>query len=558
MTAAGPAVHWHLTPEMRGRLLRSGGLPLAEWLRAGIATVIKDAPHRAIYHVRLGDLDCHVKHYRLLGLRSHLREILRPLKARREFSIAAQLKARGIPTPEPIAWGVEAGGVGPAPGWLITTTIPDAVTLQAFMEMSLPAVASADQVRIRQRLANVVGVFIARLHAAGVVHRDLHPGNLLCRIDADGEPTLWLIDLHAVILGPPCPWMVRQRNLTVFNRYFQMRASRADRLRFWNSYCATAGNAIGPPARNAVVELERLTHQSNLKFWRSRDARCLRSNRYYQRVTTRAVRGYAARDLDSAVLANLAADPDAPFRSTDSRILKDSRSSTVAEINLASDGITRRVIYKRFQVTQRMDPWLGLLRRTAATRSWVSGHGLRERCLPTARPLAVFHRFQRVRPAEGYLLTEKIENAIDLHELIRRLVELPSEQGRIELRKRIDALARLIRELHSRGLTHRDLKAANVLTPEALDDVRFWFIDLVGVRRPRHVGRRAKMRDLMRLHISFLSHPFITRTEKLRFLRAYCRVGLVGAGEWKDRWQAIARATARKVKRNAAVGRPLS
>src|SRR6516164_3997067 len=147
MTAAGPAVHWHLTPEMRGRLLRSGGLPLAEWLRAGIATVIKDAPHRAIYHVRLGDLDCHVKHYRLLGLRSHLREILRPLKARREFSIAAQLKARGIQTPEPIAWGVEAGGVGPAPGWLITTTIPDAVTLQAFMEMSLPAVASADQVR---------------------------------------------------------------------------------------------------------------------------------------------------------------------------------------------------------------------------------------------------------------------------------------------------------------------------------------------------------------------------------------------------------------------------
>jgi tRNA A-37 threonylcarbamoyl transferase component Bud32 len=557
MTVAGPAVRWHMSAPMRDQLLGRDGLPLAEWLRAGIATIVKDAPHRAVCRVRLPGLDCHIKHYQMVGLRGRMREMLRPLKARREFSIAADLKARGIPTPDPIAWGVGTGGVGPAPGWLITATVPDAVPLLSFIETTLPTLPATDCVRIRLRLAPVIGTFLARLHAAGVVHRDLHPGNMLCRIDADGQPLLWLIDLHAVALGPPCPWETRRTNLIEFNRYFQMRASRADRSRFWQAYRAAAGDSISPPPRIAAVELECLTQQSNLEFWRSRDARSLRNNRYYQRITTPAVRGFAVRDLDPFLLKTLAADPDAPFHDPDSRILKDSRSSTVAEINLTAEGTTRRVIYKRFRVTQRRDPWLGLLRRTAATRSWVSGHGLRERCLPTARPLAMFHQFRGGRPCEGYLLTEKIEHAVDLLEFARRLTALPIAQRTAELRNRIDVLARLIRELHGRGLTHRDLKAANVLTAEAIGDVRFWFIDLVGVRRPWHVGRASKMRDLMRLNVSFLSHPLVTRTEKLRFLRAYLRIGLTGAGGWKERWRAIAAATKNKIARNATAGRPL-
>jgi tRNA A-37 threonylcarbamoyl transferase component Bud32 len=337
-----------------------------------------------------------------------------------------------------------------------------------------------------------------------------------------------------------------------------MRASRADRSRFWQAYCAAAGDAIARPVRIAAVELERLTEQSNRRFWQARDARCLRSNRYYQRFGTPAVRGFAVRDLDPAVLKTLAADPDAPFRCPVSRILKDSRSSTVAEIELPAAGANRRLIYKRFAVTQRRDPWLGLVRPTAATRSWVSGHGLRERCLPTARPLAVFHRYRNGMPCEGYLLAEKIGEAVDLLEFARRLADQPPAPRTAELRRRISVLGRLIRTLHARGLTHRDLKAANVLTPEAIGDARFWFIDLVGVRRRRRVGRRRKMRDLARLNVSFLSHRLVSRTEKLRFLHAYLGVGLAGVSGWKDRWREIAAATRDKLTKNRLSGRPLA
>src|SRR5262249_35790821 len=136
---------------------------------------------------------------------------------------------------------------------------------------------------------------------------------------------------------------------------------------------------------------------------------------------------------------------------------------TVTELALSVGGLERRVIYKRFRITAWSDPWVALLRRSPALRSWVQGHGLRERCLPTARPLAVFHRRHGGLCHEGYLLTEKIDGAVDLHRYVADLETLdePERQGR--LRNLVEYLARLARDLHRRQLSHRDLKAANLL-----------------------------------------------------------------------------------------------
>src|SRR5262249_32028602 len=142
----------------------------------------------------------------------------------------------------------------------------------------------------------------------------------------------------------------------------------------------------------AARDLEQRTWASNLRFWRHRDRRCLVTNRYYRHVRSPAATGYVVSDLDRDALAPLLADPDEPFRRPGVKLLKDSGGWTVAELALPVGGVPRRVVYKRFRVTDWKDPWKALLRRTAAVRSWIFGHGLRERCLPTARPLAVLHR----------------------------------------------------------------------------------------------------------------------------------------------------------------------
>jgi tRNA A-37 threonylcarbamoyl transferase component Bud32 len=552
------SVRWQMSAGLRERLPGANGIRLDEWLRDDRADVVKDGPHRAVYCAWLSGLSCHIKHYRLLGWRSRVRELFRPIKARREYERALALQARGVPTPVPLAWGVEGAGVGPCASWLVTETVVNTQPLLSFLEETLPRLPESRQAKVRQRLAHALGWLLAHMHECGVVHHDLHPGNLLISLNPGDEPHLWLIDLHAVTLSQPCSWKVGRANLVVFNRYFILRASRADRLRFWHSYRAARAGIVPEPECQAPRELERLTDQSNLRFWQARDRRCLLSNRYYRRVCSGAVRGHAVRDLGPDALTPLLADPDGPFAQPGVRHLKDSRSSTVVELDLPVGGVTRRVVYKRFRVIDRRDPILGLLRRTAALRSWVLGHGLRERCLPTPRPLAVLHRHTGGLPREGYLLADKIEAATDLHTFLGRLTVQSPQCQTTELRHRVEALARLLREFHRRGLSHRDLKAPNLLTAEAPGDARFWFIDLVGVRRHAHVGQRRRAKDLARLHASFVRHMLLTRTEKLRFLRAYLCWGLWGKSGWKNWWRVIDAVTRAKVAKNTRIGRPLA
>ena len=214
---------------------------------------------------------------------------------------------------------------------------------------------------------------------------------------------------------------------------------------------------------NLNSELEKRTWKSNLRFWRQREERCLVTNRYYRKVRSKGVAGYAVQDLDKSTLSGLLANPDGPFKWPGSVILKHSPSSTVAEIDIRVQDTVRRVIYKRFGATAWTDPWTGLVRWTGAMKSWIYGHALRDRLLPTARPLAVFHRRRRGLPKEGYLLTEKIPDAEDLRRHVSGLSRLSAGDRRAVLRGRIEEVARLVRELHRRRLAHRDLKAANIL-----------------------------------------------------------------------------------------------
>jgi hypothetical protein len=357
----------------------------------------------------------------------------------------------------------------------------------------------------------------------------------------------------------------------LLNRWFALRASRADRYRFWLSYCQARGiieqrtiwgfaRKLGvwvghrPPVTDLACDLEARTWRSNLRFWRHRDPRCLGINRYYYRFRKARMAGYSVRDLEPSTLQTLLSDPDAPFARPGEPLLKDSRSSTVAEFDLLVGSKIKRVIYKRFRVTAWTDPLTALFRTQPAMRSWISGHGIRERCLHTPRPLAVFHRRKLGLELEGYLITEKLDDAVDLHSWLDGLDEVPAQERLRACRKRIDEVARVLCEFHRRQLSHRDLKATNILlTADAV-----WLIDLVGVRVYRHLAGRRRVQNLARLHASFCKDARVTRTDKLRFLRVYFQWGLFGQAGWKDWWQAIDQATLAKVAKNKRNGRPLT
>src|SRR5262249_31958898 len=150
-------------------------------------------------------------------------------------------------------------------------------------------------------------------------------------------------------------------------------------------------------------------------------------------------------------------DPDRAF-ACGTKLLKDSRSSTVAEIPIEIRGEARTLIFKRFRVPSRWDGVASWFRPTACLRSWLNGHGFLDCLLPSPRPLAMWHRHRVGMDWEGYLLVEKVESACDLHQLLALLASAHGAQRQLELRLIIDRLAFWVRELHTRGWSHRDLK----------------------------------------------------------------------------------------------------
>lgn len=109
--------------------------------------------------------------------------------------------------------------------------------------------------------------------------------------------------------------------------------------------------------------------------------------------------------------------------------------------------------------------------------------------------------------------------------------------------------------MHDRAVSHRDLKACNILLERGVEPV---LIDLVGVRIRRAVSFRQRAKELARLNASFLASPDVTCTVRLRFLRTYLAAGDCRIADWKSWWREIRRATVAKQAKNRRNGRPLT
>lgn len=540
--------HWHVLPPGEA-LFGPDGPNLNAWIREGTAEVLKFNSQRTVYRVTLPDGVMIVKQCRVNGPRAWWREVFRGSKSRLEFDHALALRRHGIATVEPLAWGSRAR-LSPGESFFVTRWEGDAEPFEKYLE-DLPAVG-------RRTTSHELGRMLAQMHDAGVAHPDPHPGNLLVTF-ADGRPRFTLIDLHAIRFGRSLTWRDSLDNLVLLNRWFQLRATRTDRRAFWQAYVQhrTTLPTACPVARATMAkEVERRTEESNARFWNSRLDRYQKSNRQYQRLRRGSVSGHAVRDLPAAFVQQLLADPDAPFRDPAMKKLKDSRSSTVIELPIPGGAVA---IFKRFRVKSATILLKNRLRRTTAMRSWTFGHNLLDRGLPTARPLLVLHRHRLGCPAEGYLLAERVPDALDLVEAVAEASARPD--CRRVIRTWADSLGRLVRLMHEKQVAHRDLKAPNILMSRVRPDLAAAvpvLIDLVGVVPGQAVDRKDRVKNLARLNASFVNHPAVTRTDCLRFLRAYLAWGLHGSAGWKEWWHGVRRETLAKVAKNQRSGRPLA
>jgi serine/threonine protein kinase len=549
-------------------LLGTEGLRLARWREEGRLTTIKSGPHRVVYRVDLPQGTIYVKHFLVPDWRATLRQWVRRGKGRNEGKRSLHLASIGVPTITPIALGERRKRKFLFENYLVTLAISSAIPLDEFVERHLAEKPEPVRSQLRQRLAEAMAVMTARLHDAGLLHQDFHPGNIMVRLTGDNVPELFMIDLDALRKTRRVTWKLARQNLALLDHFFWLRSSRTDRYRFLKAYMKNRSERP-PDVRGFAHLIEDTTRLWAERLWRRWGRRCLGSNKYFEVYAGPTTRCVASRDLDPTEVHALLADPDLPFRRPTTKILKNSRTTTVGETTMVVRGCPTQVVYKRFNRKKWLDPLLTLVRPSRAWRSWQAGQHLVSRGILTPQNLAIVTRRRTFKaaplfcllPHETYLITIKEQNSLDLGTYVRKVLpSLPADQRRALIRDLTVSLAQLVRSLHERSLSHRDLKASNILinVDSAAGRPQLSLIDLVGVRLQHPIPLSRRVQNLARLCISLDAVPGRNRSDTLRFLRLYLPWGLSPLNDWKGFWRSIEKAIRNKRSRNQRRGRPLS
>lgn len=435
---------------------------LDEALAGDAATPLADSHRRRVWRLAAGARPVLVKQFRVGSGRHAARERWKARIGRapadREWRALAALHAAGLPVPEPLGLGT-----GPDGDRLLALAWIDGVPCEAALRAAAPPA--------RRALLVALGRQVARLHAAGWVHGDLHPGNVLVR---GGAPVL--LDWQRARRTRSAA--ARARDLGRLEHALAPLVPLPDRLRLRAAALGLA-RPFSPAARAALRAAGAAADRRAEDFARGRTRRLQRPGRQVARVRLGARRGLRLRGLEPDALRALLAAHAEALGAADARVLKDDDRARVTAHRVGG----RSLVVKEA-------PWRGLgraladvVRGSAARRAWRAGHGLALRRIGVARPEAWLEQRRAGLPVRSWVVLEDVRPGAPA--AFALAAGLAAEEV-------LDALAGLLIALHRRGVDHGDLQGTHVYLRREPGGLVARLIDLEAVRfrRPLPEGRR--------------------------------------------------------------------
>ncbi len=232
-------------------------------------------------------------------------------------------------------------------------------------------------------------------------------------------------------------------------------------------------------------------------------------------------------------------------------MLKRSTSAQVFRTRLCVRSRPLDVVCKQSCAQGGLRDVLARFRVSRERRTFDRGLALLRAGICTALPLAVLER-RRPRK-ESWLITEALPGTADLERVCSGLLWELDPDRFVSVKRLLAAnLAALCRRMAARHVYHRDFKASNVLISDWDSDTtgpQPWLVDLDGIRIGSGPDVSAEWRGIIRLAASLTESTAVTRTDRLRFLKAYLADRPNDRKRWKDHWRQLARGAARYLQR---------
>jgi hypothetical protein len=418
-------------------------------------------------------------------------------------------------------------------------------------------------------LGRAVGELLAQSHNVGFLHPDNHPGNILVRHEADGWKC-WYVDVYGSRCGRPVDLHEAAGSLAQLHQWFLQRTSRSTRLRVLKHYAALRG-LTEPRAWRSLARLVAAAATPHaFRLYLQRDRRIGRNNRWYaldRAPNLRTVRLLRPRKevLKKGVRLTYSATPEKGVRLTYSAAAQaaspspktkpdplfgaasrkpENRPQPPAEIlaqtvpqkgvrlnfsaghatpqitkpdPLSSDAHVSERLAERWLTGSRWTAWAWTMLGSPAWRRFCGAARAMHRDLPVTRPVCWTARvgtagcrdesWEALRPAGAQALQSWLASA----------------RGRCRTQA-IEAAARLLADTLARGLMIRNIAADRLAIADSTPVAPFIYwqgIETVALRSPASAGAAAWCIGKLAGDVRGLA--FITRCDRARFLRAFCR-----------------------------------
>lgn len=447
---------------------------------------------------------------------------LRGSQWRREWRSAQRLRELGIPTPEPLAMGERSRWRIPEEGLLVSRAIQNALTLTVYL---------AEKQRDPGPVLRALGNLLAEMHNLGVLHRDLHAGNLLVAEPGERCLEFWILDLHRVRTGRgPVAHAQRKWNLAQLLVSLRGSLEPGQEEVLLRSYIQRCG--LGGSESSWAFQLRAIQERMARRRYRSRTRRCLQES---TRFAVEAIPGGKVIRLRSFPLGKVLRAMEEAGRVTDPgdpRALKLTSRTRVTVQEMEVEGALQRICVKEHRSTGVLSRVFPAVLNSRGRRFWVGAWGLMVRGFQVPSPMAMWERKHGGFRSSGVVM-EMVQDGIGLS----RFVASPCMKGR-EGRRFVEEFARTLARMHELGVFHRDLKAGNIMVVDRGDAHSVLFLDLEDVRFQKRVTARQVALNLAQLDASI--PDCVGWFSRLRFLCMYAK-GSIGGVDLRELAQRASR-----------------
>ena len=186
--------------------------------------------------------NCHMLYFKEYLFRSVwdiIKHLFRKSRARRAFNASIMLQQNGLNAPEVVAIGELYYGPFRAKNFLITREIENAKDIYSYLYKYRRNITSQFR-HYKRSLICELGRTIGKMHAAGIFHGDLRPGNILA--EHTGEHwKFFFMDNERTKQYQHLPYYFRLKNLVQVNM-LQNYFTNTDRMRFLKLYLQSNPN----------------------------------------------------------------------------------------------------------------------------------------------------------------------------------------------------------------------------------------------------------------------------------------------------------------------------